>query len=143
MDKRYFKNSVSSPERFMCDIQFGDIGSVAIDQTPAALANINPRTGFPYSDIQKIMIQTDVAERRRLLDNLPSFKADFLDDNVTDEQALSMLCPPSMQLPSEYAEEVSRRVNESFDKKSRDVERAEREQLLKDISDIHESNKDK
>lgn len=142
MDKMKNKTCLSASEFNQTTIKFGEKGSVAIDQMPAAQANINPRTGFAYTDIQKIMIQNDVSERRRLLDNLQQFKADFLPADVTDEQAIASCTPASMQLPSQFAEEVGNRIAKYNERVRARKEALEREQLLKDLADIKEPVKE-
>lgn len=130
------KTCLSASEFYQTTIKFGEKGSVAIDQMPAAQANINPRTGFAYTDIQKIMIQNDVSERRRLLDNLQQFKADFLPADVTDEQAIEMCSPASLQLPSQFAEEVGNRISKYNERVRARHEALERAQILEDLADI-------
>lgn len=136
------KTCLSASEFNQTIIKFGEKGSVAIDQLPASQANINPRTGFAYTDIQKIMIQNDVSERRRMLDNLQQFKADFLSADVSDEKAIEMCTPASMQLPSQFAEEVGNRIAKYNERVRARKDSLEREQLLKDLADIKEPVKD-
>lgn len=132
MDKCNFKTCLSSNERHLAAISFGEDGSVAVDQSPCGRANINPRTGFAYSDLQKVMLQQDLNERRRLLDNLPSFRAEFLDEKMSDEDAIRFMQPSNMQLPSEFASEVERRLD--FDLKQRaDRQRVEERHELLDF----------
>lgn len=108
MDKNNFKSCLSSFERLDNGISYGEKGSVCIDQTPCARANINPRTGFPYTDMQKIMLQQDLVERRRLLENMQSYRDDFLPADIKEEEAFKYMSGSNMQLPSEFTEEVER-----------------------------------
>ena len=121
MDKNNFNSCLSYCERVDIEVCYGEHGSLSIDQTPAASANINPRTGFPYSDMQKIMMQTDISERRRLLDNMQSYKDDFLPDNVSAEDAVKYMNGSNMQLPSEFTEEVERFTSQWVENKKKEL----------------------
>lgn len=136
MDKNNFKHSLSANERMMSAIVFGDKRSVAIDQTPSGDANVNPRTGFAYSDFQKVMLQQDLSERRRIMDNLPSFKADFLSDDVPDEVAIRMMQPSNMQLPSEMTEHIQDSVIKSLNESRIKKELDDRQSILDDIDSM-------
>lgn len=142
MDKNNFKSCLSDNERHLANIVFGEAGTVAVDQTPCGKANINPRTGFAYTDLQKVMIQQDLNERRRLLDNLPSFRAEFLDDKISDEDALRFMQPSNMQLPSEFANEVERRLGEELKRRESMRQVEERQELLDFIAGERKESKE-
>lgn len=82
-------------------VKFGEKGSVPIDQTPSQLFNIDPNTGRPMSDIQKLVKMQNVAEQQAAFAGLSEFKSNFLPSDIKDEDALKFMCPRLSQLPSE------------------------------------------
>lgn len=82
-------------------VRFGEKGSVPIDQTPSQSFNIDPNTGRPMSDIQKLVKMQNVAEQQAAFAGLSEFKSNFLPSDIKDEDALKFMCPRLSQLPSE------------------------------------------
>lgn len=82
-------------------VNFGEKGSVPIEQAPAKDFNLNPDTGRPMSDIQRLVrVQNDVA-MQAAFSQLQEFKANFLPADTSDADALKFVCPRLSQLPSE------------------------------------------
>lgn len=135
MDKIFSKSALSINECMVCNIPLGGNTSVAIDQSPASEANINHRTGFPYTDLQKVMLQQDLSERRRILENLPSYKEEFLDASVTNEQAIKFMRPSNNQLPSEMAEKLEEDYKAAIKEKEIELEDIRRQKILDALSD--------
>lgn len=85
-------------------VLFGDFGSCPIDQTPAQDFNINPHTGRPMSDIQRLVhIQNDLQLASEFA-QLHEFKPKFIDKEMSDVDALKFAVPRLCQLPSELIE---------------------------------------
>lgn len=82
---------------------YGQKGSLPIDQTPAKDFNVNPDTGRPMSDIQKLVKMQDAVEMQAAFANLPELKAQFLPEGTTDEDAIRFTHPKLAQMPSEMA----------------------------------------
>lgn len=120
IDKNFrFHPSMISP------VKYGEKDSVPIDQQPAQRFNIDPMTGRPMSDITAIL-RAKGKEQDHLLENLTEFKATYLPDGISDEEALKYYKPRLCQMPSElaeYTEQVTR-------------ERLERDKKLKDAVEL-------
>ena len=83
---------------------FGDDGSVPIDQTPSMSFNLNPHTGRPMSDIQRLVhIQNDL-QLASEFSQLQEFKPAFLPTEMSDVDAIKFAVPRLCQLPSELIE---------------------------------------
>lgn len=82
-------------------VHYGEKGSVAVDQTPAQTFNIDPATGRPMSDIQRLVHMQNDAAMSQAFSALPQFKSDFLPADIDDVEALRYMCPRLSQLPSE------------------------------------------
>lgn len=97
--------SISNPNYMVANyctrVKFGEKGSVPIDQTPSQSFNIDPNTGRPMSDIQKLVKMQNVAEQQAAFAGLSEFKSNFLPSDIKDEDALKFMCPRLAQLPSE------------------------------------------
>lgn len=85
-------------------VRFGEKGSVPIDQTPAQSFNLDPATGRPMSDIQRLTKLQDNYALQTQFAQLKEFKTQFLPDDVSNEDALKFMCPRYSQLPSELLE---------------------------------------
>lgn len=82
-------------------VRFGDKKSCAIDQTPSKSFNIDPATGRPMSDIQRLCHLQDDLTLQSQFSQLMEFKSNYLPENTSDEDALKYMCPRYAQLPSE------------------------------------------
>ena len=101
MDFRKRKNFDYTRHQRITAVKFGERGSVPIEQAPAKDFNLNPDTGRPMSDIQRLVrIQNDVA-MQAAFSQLQEFKANFLPAEISDADALKFACPRLAQLPSE------------------------------------------
>lgn len=83
--------------------KYGEPGSTPIDQQPVASFNVDPCTGRPISDMTAIL-RAQGLEKSRLLADLDEYKATFLPDDISDDEALKYYQPRLCQLPSELAE---------------------------------------
>lgn len=101
MDKRVIFNKSYLHSCIRSRVKFGEKGSVAIDQTPAQSFNIDPATGRPMSDIQRLVhMQNDLAMSQAFA-SLNEFKSNFLPADIDESEALRFMCPRLSQLPSE------------------------------------------
>lgn len=85
------------------EINFGELGSCAVDQSPCLPFNIDPETGNPMSTID-VILKAQGLEQRRALESLQEYKGTFLPDGISDIDALRYAVPRLCQLPSELAE---------------------------------------
>lgn len=97
-----------------------------IDQSYGLPSNINAATGFPYSDIQLVMRANSLAERNRLMDNLQVAQSDFIDEQVTNEQACTDMSDSRAQMPSECIEQQQERLHSAIEEHNSSVEEAAR-----------------
>lgn len=104
MQKRNFVNTGYVRHVVFTAPKFGEKGSVPLDQTPSKEFNVDPCTGRPMSDVQRLCkLQSDF-EMQALFASLPEFKSKFLPDSMSDADALKFVCPRLAQLPSELLE---------------------------------------
>lgn len=95
----YFNKAISRIKKQR--IKYGARGSFPIDQTSSMPFNIDPDSGRPMSDIQKLVkIQNDV-NMMALFSHLPELKSSYLDENMTDEDAVKFLKSRYCQTKSE------------------------------------------
>lgn len=133
MDKNNFKTSLSSTDIGSTIVSDKYDKKLAVDQSFSIKSNIDPRTGYPFTDIQIVMRAKSLSERNRLMDDLQVVKPDYLEDNVTDEQALDELTDRSVQLPSELLDEAKKNVTSKVFKHNKKVELDENKQLYEDF----------
>lgn len=101
MQKRNFVNTGYVRHIVFTAPKFGEKGSVPLDQTPSKEFNVDPNTGRPMSDVQRLCKMQSDFEMQALFASLPEFKTKFLPDNMSDSDALKFVCPRLAQLPSE------------------------------------------
>lgn len=134
MDKiKTTKGCLSSDER-LCIYTEDDFGHkhdiVPIDQSFGLVSNIDPATGFPFTDIQLVMRATNLADRNNLMENLQSFKPDFIDDSIPDEQAVGDVLPKDCQMPSEVLEHQFDKLEGEIREHNSEVEAAQKQELF-------------
>lgn len=135
MDKiKFHGNCLSSDERIFADVKSDDKRFILpIDQSFGMVSNINPATGFPFTDIQLVMRAQSLAERNTLMDNLQSTKPDFIDDSITDEAALDSIMPSSAQLASEVADYQDEKLHGEIVEHNSEVEAAKKNELFNEF----------
>lgn len=101
MDKRVIFNTGYLRSSFGSRVKFGDKGSVPIDQSLSQTFNIDPNTGRPMSDVQRLVKMQNDMQIQAAFAQLPEFKSKFLDEKMSDSDALQFMCPRLSQLPSE------------------------------------------
>lgn len=126
-------------------VKYGEKDSVPIDQLPKERFNIDPMTGRPMSDITAIL-RAKGSEQQNLLANLEEFKADYLPEGISDEDALKYYKPRLCQLPSELAEYSDHVISERLEEAKKKAKLEEEERLMNlfkegDTSDV-ESKKE-
>lgn len=128
MDKiKNIKSCLSDDERLFLHADEQTCKTILpIDQSYGLSSNTNPATGFPFSDIQLVMRANTLAERNRLMDNLQVSQPDFIDEQVTDEQACESMLSQRDQLPSECIEFQQEKLSSEIDKHNSAVEDAAR-----------------
>lgn len=82
-------------------INYGEKGSLPIDQSMSKKFNIDPATGRPMNDVQRLVKMQNDFEMQRCFAQLPEYKSNFLPKEMSDEDALMFMCPRNKQLPSE------------------------------------------
>ena len=93
----------AAPPMFMERVNYGELDSVPLDQQAIQDFNFDPKTGMPTYDITAL-IRSSKLDQRTVLANLEEFKADFLPEDISDEDALKYSYPYFAQMPSELAE---------------------------------------
>lgn len=101
MDKRNFVNQSFIRHSIATRKRYGAKGSFAIDQTPSLPFNIDPDTGRPMSDIQKLVKIQDAVNQQALFSQLKEFKGKYLPADMTDEDALVFIKSRHCQTKSE------------------------------------------
>lgn len=96
-------NAAAAPPMFMEQVTYGELDSVPLDQQAIQDFNFDPKTGMPCYDITAL-IRSSKLDQRAVLANLEEFKADFLPEDISDEDALKYSYPYFAQMPSELAE---------------------------------------
>ena len=115
-------------------LAFGDVGSCPIDQTPAQSFNLDPHTGRPMSDIQRLVhIQNDLQLASEFA-QLQEFKPKFIDKEMTDVDALKFAVPRLCQLSSELVEHRLGCMKRLMDEQSKAKDAA----LKKEESEFYE-----
>lgn len=105
-----FATAFAAPPMFMERVNYGELDSVPLDQQAIQDFNFDPKTGMPTYDITAL-IRSSKLDQRAVLANLEEFKADFLPEDISDEDALKYSYPYFAQMPSElaeYAEQITR-----------------------------------
>lgn len=92
-----------------------------IDQSFSIPSNINPQTGFPFTDIQLVMRANSLSERQRMMADIASNRPDYLDEKLTDEQCLDTVVSRSRQLPSELLDDAKENVEKSVSSHNKKV----------------------
>lgn len=103
MDRIKFRNHDYIRDSFASRPRYGEFGSLPIDKTPSKSFNIDPDTGRPMSDVDKLIKTSDAQEMLARFSSLDEVKSNFLPKDMDDISALSFLHPRSAQLPSELA----------------------------------------
>lgn len=99
-------------------VRYGDKGSCPIDQTPAQDFNVDPHTGRPMSDIQRLVhIQNDLQLASEFA-QLQEFKPKYIDKEMSDADALKYAIPRMCQLPSELLDFRVKQAKELLDKQN-------------------------
>lgn len=99
-------------------VRYGDKGSCPIDQTPAKDFNVDPHTGRPMSDIQRLVhIQNDLQLASEFA-QLQEFKPKYIDKEMSDADALKYAIPRMCQLPSELLDFRVKQAKELLDKQN-------------------------
>ena len=101
MQKRNFVNTGYVRHVVFTAPKFGDKGSLPLDQTPSKDFNVDPCTGRPMSDIQRLCKMQSDFEMQAAFSQLIEFKSKFLPEGISDSDALKFSCPRLYQLPSE------------------------------------------
>ena len=101
MQKRNFVNTGYVRHVVFTAPKFGDKGSLPLDQTPSKDFNVDPCTGRPMSDIQRLCKMQSDFEMQAAFSQLTEFKSKFLPEGISDSDALKFSCPRLYQLPSE------------------------------------------
>ena len=104
MQKRNFINTAYMRAVVSTAPKFGEKGSVPLDQTPSKSFNIDPNTGRPMSDVQRLCKMQSDLEMQAAFAQLPEFKTKYLPEGMSDVDALKFVCPRLAQLPSELIE---------------------------------------
>lgn len=132
MDKTLFIKPTHSSILFIPAFGSGD--TIPIDQQPVKKFNIDPATGAPMSDITAVL-RSQGLDRERLLANLEEFRADFLPEDISNEQALKYMNPRLCQLPSELAEYSEFITEKRLEEKRLADEVKDMEEFKKSLSD--------
>ena len=82
----------AAPPMFMERVNYGELDSVPLDQQSIQDFNFDPKTGMPTYDITAL-IRSSKLDQRAVLANLEEFKADFLPEDISDEDALKYSYP--------------------------------------------------
>lgn len=101
MDKRQVFNTAYFDYASQHVIKYGEKGSLPIDQSMSKKFNIDPATGRPMSDVQRLVKMQNDVEMQRCFAQLDDFKSNFLPKDMSDDDALIFMCPRDKQLPSE------------------------------------------
>lgn len=112
-------------------VSYGTGDSVAIDQQGTQLFNVDPATGRPMSFMDAV-IKAQGLDRDRLLRSVDEYKASFLPDDISDEDALRYAQPRLTQLPSELAEYTEQVTKARLQRAKEDQARKE-EQRYKEL----------
>ena len=119
-------------ESITYNAEFGKGDTVPVDQQPVLKFNIDPSTGCPMSDLT-CLLRSQGLERERMLANLEEFRADYLPEDISDEQALKFLAPRLAQLPSELAEHVEFVTSKRLEEQKKLAEQKELEDFKKSL----------
>lgn len=151
MDKRIIKNFKYLRSTHSSRVKFGEKGSVPIDQTCSQDFNIDPNTGRPMSDIQRLVKMQDSYAMQSVFAQLNEFKSNYLPAETSDEDALKYLCPRLSQLPSEllsYKDGLTKMALEKQEQLARekaikDKQKADQEYMEQFKKELLDSNKPK
>lgn len=126
---------------------YGKGDTCPIDQQPAKDFNVDPATGHPMSDITAVMKSQSLSAVRDALDIIETSKHDFLDDSVSDADALKYSIPRLCQLPSElaeYTESVTKaRLQEKAVKQRDEQLKKEQEEYENYLSELKKKSESK
>lgn len=120
MEKSFNPTSAYIRDVIMSRPSFGESGSVPIDQTPSQEFNVDPCTGRPMNDIQRLVKSQSDLEMQAQFAQLKEFKANFLPKDMSDSDALKFMCPRTCQLPSEI---LDYRVNHAKDALNQEIQK--------------------
>lgn len=115
--RRYLRGQIISRAKY------GDVGSVAIDQTLSKGFNLDPNTGRPDYMMTRLIRQSNNASFESLFASLDEFKSNSLPADISDTDALNFMRPRSCQLPSEtieWSHKVAQKRIEDANKKHAD-----------------------
>lgn len=113
MDKLHSKSVFTPLASLGVTVSEDSPNILPIDQSFSVKSNINPQTGFPFTDIQLVMRANSLSERQRMMADIASNRPDYLDEKLTDEQCLDAVAPRSRQLPSELLDDAKANVEQS------------------------------
>ena len=124
-----------------------DSGFLPIDQSYGLKSNINPATGFPFTDVQLVMRANTLSERNRLMDNLQVAPPDFIDDAKSDESVVSDMPNSRDQMPSEVIDYQQKELQGKIAEHNEEVSENERsalfEKFVDNVSSSDNSKSDK
>lgn len=142
---RIRKNMVPHPS-ISTTFKYGDKGTCPIDQQGVQRFNIDPTTGRPILDLT-VVLRSQGLEQQKMLAELGEFKATYLPEDISNEDALKYYKPRLCQLPSELAEYnemlTKQALDEQAKKKSAEEQRLLFEQLEEEEKQRLEEQKKK
>lgn len=106
-DIQKMATAVCRPPLYYDVVPYGEGDTIPVDQQSLQVFNWDERTGMPMYDITAL-IRSDKLAQRDILARLNEFKADFLPEDISDEDALRYFQPSLCQMPSELAEYTER-----------------------------------
>lgn len=119
-------------------VRYGDKGSCPIDQTPAHDFNVDPHTGRPMSDIQRLVhIQNDLQLASEFA-QLQEFKPKYIDKELSDADALKYAVPRMCQLPSEILDFRVKQAKEMQDKQQAKAELERQKRIVAQQQELFE-----
>lgn len=121
-------------------VRFGKKGSIAIDQTSSMHFNIDPSTGRPMTEIERLVRIQDSVAQQALFSQLSEFKSQFLPVDCTDEAALMFMKSRHVQTKSEllaYKDNLAKyQLNKAMQENQKKMAAAKAEQDKKDYEEL-------
>ena len=142
MDKRQVFNKSYFHRAFVSRVKFGEKGSIPMDQSYSKSFNVDPNTGRPMNDVQRLVKEQNDLAMQAAFAQLHEFKSEFLPKEVSDSDALKFMCPRLAQLPSELLSYKEGLTKYQLKQQQIKAEKSAFAQRQKDIESFYNSIKE-
>lgn len=147
MNTRNFSNTSNIRRNIASSPKYGVKGSFPIDQTPSMSFNINPDTGRPMSDVQRLVKIQDQVNQQALFASLKDYKSSYLPSDMSDEDALTFIKSRYCQTRSQILDYKESLAKYQLDKenaaKSAALEKEKQDRYQSMIDDLFKKSESK